>query len=47
MPEGEWICLDARTTVQPHGVGLAVSTVYDLRGEIGNTTQSLLIERHQ
>ena len=47
MPEDEWICLDARTVVQPHGVGLAVATVYDLRGEIGNTTQSLLIERHQ
>jgi hypothetical protein len=46
MPEGEWICLDARTTVEPHGVGLAVSTVYDARGEIGSTSQSLLIQKH-
>ena len=47
MPEGEWICLDARTIVQPHGVGLAVSTVFDHRGEVGTTTQSLLIDRHR
>jgi len=45
MPEGEWICLDARTVLQPHGVGLARSTVYDLTGEIGGTTQSLLISK--
>ena len=47
LPEDEWICLDARTVVQPHGIGLATSTLYDLRGEIGASTQSLLIERHR
>ncbi|MGH2754241.1 MAG: thioesterase family protein [Actinomycetota bacterium] len=47
MPEGEWICLDARTVVQPHGIGLARSTIYDERGDIGGSTQSLLIDERR
>lgn len=42
---GEWVCLDAVTWVQPHGVGLAESTLYDVRGPIGRAVQSLIIER--
>lgn len=41
--EGAWVCLDAATTVQPHGVGLAESVLYDERGRIGRGAQALLI----
>jgi len=42
-PEGEWVCLEAETTVSRRGVGLAVSALHDLRGPIGRASQSLLI----
>jgi hypothetical protein len=42
-PDGEWVMLDARTRVEPHGVGLAVSTLYDERGAIGVSAQSLYV----
>ena len=42
--EGEWICLDARTIAQPHGVGLADTLLHDTCGPIGRSAQSLLIE---
>jgi Thioesterase-like superfamily len=42
-PDGEWVCVDAETTVSRHGVGLAISTLHDLRGPIGHGLQSLLI----
>ena len=42
-PVGEWVMLDARTRVEPHGVGLAASTLYDERGAIGLSTQSLYV----
>jgi hypothetical protein len=44
-PAGEWVCLDAVTYVQPHGVGLAESLVFDEQGPIGRAAQSLLIDR--
>lgn len=44
-PIGEWICLDARTAVSPHGVGMAESLLFDERGAIGRSVQSLLIDR--
>jgi hypothetical protein len=40
---GEWICLDATTTISPGGVGLATSRLSDLSGPIGVGAQSLLI----
>ncbi|MGH2673102.1 MAG: thioesterase family protein, partial [Actinomycetota bacterium] len=43
MPEGEWVCLDARTRVGPEGVGVAESVLWDERGMIGRGAQSLLI----
>jgi hypothetical protein len=43
MPEGEWVCLDARTRVGPEGVGLAESVLWDQRGMIGRGAQSLLV----
>jgi hypothetical protein len=42
-PEGEWVCLEAESTVSRRGVGLAASALYDLRGPIGRASQSLLI----
>jgi hypothetical protein len=42
-PVGEWVMLDARTRVEPHGAGLAASTLYDERGQIGLAAQSLFV----
>jgi hypothetical protein len=42
---GEWIALESTTLPDPHGVGLAESRLYDERGPIGRSVQSLLIER--
>jgi hypothetical protein len=45
QPEGEWICLDASTDVDAHGVGVAHSRLYDQRGAIGRSLQGLFIDR--
>jgi Thioesterase-like superfamily len=42
-PEGEWICLEARTLFGGNGCGLAESALYDERGMIGRATQSLTV----
>jgi hypothetical protein len=42
-PVGEWICLDARTQVDPGGIGLATSSLYDAGGLVGRGAQSLLV----
>lgn len=42
-PDGEWVCLDAVTTIQPHGIGLAETRLFDERGVIGRGVQSLYI----
>ena len=44
--EGEWICLDAHTTILGGGPGLAQSVISDERGPIARGHQSLLIERN-
>ena len=41
---GEWVCLEARTTLGAAGVGVAQSAVWDRDGPIGRSIQSLLIE---
>ena len=43
--EGEWVCLEAVTHVDGHGVGLSESRLWDRRGIIGRAAQSLLLER--
>jgi hypothetical protein len=43
MPEGEWVCVDARTLPQPNGIGTAESVLSDGRGRIGRALQTLLI----
>jgi acyl-Coa thioesterase superfamily protein/acyl-CoA thioesterase superfamily protein len=42
-PVGEWVMLDSRTRVEPTGVGLAASTLYDRSGPIGLSAQSLYV----
>jgi len=42
-PEGEWVCLDAATTTDPDGIGLADTVLSDVMGPIGRGTQALFI----
>ena len=42
-PDGEWVAVQARTIVQPGGVGLALSTLYDERGPVGTGQQTLYV----
>ncbi|HET7682721.1 MAG TPA: thioesterase family protein [Marmoricola sp.] len=42
-PEGDWVCLDARTTLGPGSVGLATSDVHDRRGLVARSAQALLV----
>ncbi|MEA2249286.1 MAG: hypothetical protein QOH46_3815 [Solirubrobacteraceae bacterium] len=42
-PAGEWVLLESRTRVQPHGAGLATSRLYDEQGPIGVAAQSLFV----
>jgi hypothetical protein len=43
-PRGEWVGLDSRTTVETDGVGLATSVLHDVEGQIGHSTQALVVE---
>jgi Thioesterase-like superfamily len=42
-PDGEWVLLDAATTLQPHGIGLAATEISDRSGLIGRGQQTLYI----
>ena len=44
VPVGEWICLAARTLPSSTGVGMAEAAIYDERGRVGRSVQSLLID---
>jgi Thioesterase-like superfamily len=44
---GEWICLDASTTISAGGAGLATTALYDGEGPLGTGAQSLLITRRR
>jgi acyl-Coa thioesterase superfamily protein/acyl-CoA thioesterase superfamily protein len=44
-PAGEWIGLDSRTAIDPGGIGLAESTLYDEQGAFGRALQSLYVSR--
>ena len=43
LPAGEWVCLDAVTTPEPTGIGLADTALHDERGPIGRALQTLLV----
>ena len=47
LPQGEWIALDATTDVDGRGVGVAYSRLYDQRGPVGHSLQSLFIDRRR
>ncbi len=42
-PVGEWVCLRAATHVDGAGLGLADAQLYDERGRIGRSAQSLFV----
>jgi hypothetical protein len=42
-PVGDWVCLDAVTTLGPGSVGVATSDVYDERGLVARSAQALLV----
>jgi len=41
---GEWVCLEAVTWMEPRGLALAESRLWDEQGPIGRALQSLLID---
>ncbi len=45
LPEGEWVCLDGQTANEPSGVGAASSRLWDARGPLGWTLQTLVLAR--
>ncbi|MCB5166232.1 thioesterase family protein [Streptomyces bambusae] len=42
-PVGEWVCVAARTSVDPGGIGLADAQLHDEKGPVGRSAQSLFI----
>ncbi len=44
-PVGDWVCLDAETTLGSGSVGMAVSSVYDAHGLVARSAQALLIAK--
>jgi hypothetical protein len=42
-PVGEWVCLDATTTISPGGAGLATSVLSDPDGPVAVGAQTLLV----
>lgn len=42
-PVGEWVCLEARTSVDAAGVGLADTRLHDEKGPIGRGAQTLFV----
>jgi acyl-coenzyme A thioesterase PaaI-like protein len=43
-PVGEWILLEATTRIDPAGIGVARSTLYDERGPVGTAQQTLFVQ---
>ncbi|MEU6867435.1 thioesterase family protein [Streptomyces sp. NPDC046876] len=42
-PAGEWACVQARTSVDAAGIGLADAVLHDEKGPIGRSAQSLFV----
>lgn len=42
-PVGPWVLMDAHTHIDPSGIGWAVSRLYDERGPIGQSEQTLFV----
>lgn len=45
-PEGEWIGVDASSSISPAGFGLSTATLHDPLGPFGTCAQSLFVEPH-
>ena len=44
-PATEWVCLDAATRLDSAGVGMSDTLLWDERGRIGRSAQTLLVRR--
>lgn len=44
LPAGEWVCLEATTWMESHGVALAESRLWDEKGPLGRSLQSLIVD---
>lgn len=44
LPVDEWVMVDARTWLEPHGTGVAEGSLWDREGRIGRSVQTLLVE---
>jgi hypothetical protein len=44
-PQGEWIALDAAGIAEESGIGLATTRLFDVHGELGVVTQTMVIEK--
>ncbi|MCW7941192.1 hypothetical protein AAW14_03320 [Streptomyces hygroscopicus] len=42
-PAGEWVCVDARTSIDADGLGMAEAALHDAQGPIGRSVQSLFV----
>jgi hypothetical protein len=42
-PQGEWVGLSAETSVGPDGIGMCAAVVYDERGPVARSAQTLLV----
>jgi len=42
-PIGDWIAMQAQTSIASGGIGVSESVLYDQRGRVGRATQALLI----
>jgi hypothetical protein len=42
-PVGEWVCLQAATSIDSDGIGLADTALHDEAGQIGRAAQSLFV----
>lgn len=43
LPAGDWMGVDAETVIAAGGAGLATATLFDERGAVGRSAQSLLV----
>jgi hypothetical protein len=43
LPVGEWVCLDAVSRIDPSGIGVAESVLWDEVGRLGRGNQALLV----
>lgn len=45
LPEGEWLCFESEAQVQPTGVGVVHTRLFDTAGAVGYVVQSVMANR--